>query len=106
MADTIKTAVAIPKDIFTQTDVLAKELKVSRSVVVSMALKALIHKFENKCMQAKINEAFDDDHTQEDLENQALAESSMLEIWKDELLRVVIRKGDSLRRLMVLGTTP
>jgi len=41
MANTIKTAVAIPKDIFTQADILAKKLKVSKSGLVSMALNEM-----------------------------------------------------------------
>jgi len=84
MATTIKTAVSVPKEVFAQADSIAKELKVSRSGLVTMALKALIRNHETKRMQVKIDAAFKDYPTDTDNLTQTLAEESIVEIWEVE----------------------
>jgi len=84
MPATIKTAVSVPKEVFAQADSLAKELHMSRSGLVTMALKALIQNFEAKRMQAKIDAAFADYPTAGDRHTQALTEEAMLDIWEQE----------------------
>ena len=56
----IKTAISIEKPIFEKIDLLAKNLKVSRSFIFSQAAKEFIQRHQNKELLDQINKAYDD----------------------------------------------
>jgi len=56
----IKTAISIEKPVFEKMDILAKNLKISRSRLFSMAAREFIHRHKNAEIFDLINEAYDD----------------------------------------------
>ena len=56
----IKTAISIEKPIFEKMDILAKNLKVSRSFIFSQAAKEFIQRHQNNDLLEQINKAYDD----------------------------------------------
>lgn len=56
----IKTAISIEKPVFEQMDMLAKNLKVSRSRLYSMAAREFIQRHKNAELLERINDAYDD----------------------------------------------
>lgn len=56
----IKTAISIEKPIFEKIDMLAKDLKVSRSYLFSQAAKEFIQRHENIKLLEQINQAYKD----------------------------------------------
>ena len=56
----VKTAISIEKPIFEQMDVLAKNLKVSRSRLFTMAAREFIQRHNNIELLKLINEAYGD----------------------------------------------
>ncbi len=56
----VKTAISIEKPIFEQIDILAKDLKVSRSYLFSQAAKEFLQRHQNSELLKQINEAYDD----------------------------------------------
>lgn len=63
----IKTAISIEKPVFEKMDVLAKNLKVSRSFIFSQAAKEFIQRHQNKDLLEQINKAYDDQSESESL---------------------------------------
>ena len=63
----IKTAISIEKPVFEKMDVLAKNLKVSRSFIFSQAAKEFIQRHQNKELLEQINKAYDDQSESESL---------------------------------------
>jgi len=57
---TIKTAISLQKSLFEQLDTLARELKVSRSHLFTLALEEFIRRYENQRLFEKINSAYED----------------------------------------------
>ena len=56
----VKTAISIEKPIFEKIDILAKDLKVSRSYLFSQAAKEFLQRHQNRELLKQINEAYDD----------------------------------------------
>jgi len=56
----IKTAISIEKPIFEQIDVLAKNLKISRSRLFVLAAQEFIQRHKNIELLQSLNEAYDD----------------------------------------------
>lgn len=56
----VKTAISIEKPVFEQMDNLAKDLKVSRSRIYSMAAREFIQRHNNLELLKLINEANED----------------------------------------------
>ena len=56
----IKTAISIEKPIFEKMDVLAKNLKVSRSRLFAMAAREFIQRHNNMELLKLLNEAYED----------------------------------------------
>jgi metal-responsive CopG/Arc/MetJ family transcriptional regulator len=55
----VKTAVSIDKDVFEEAERLAGELHVSRSQLVTMALRRLVRSYENRALLDEINASVD-----------------------------------------------
>jgi hypothetical protein len=56
----IKTAISIEEPLFKDMEVLARELKVSRSHLFSLAARDLVQRWKNKKLVEAINAAYDD----------------------------------------------
>jgi metal-responsive CopG/Arc/MetJ family transcriptional regulator len=56
----VKTAISIEKPIFDKMDVLAKELKISRSRLFSMAAQEFIQRYNNIELLKALNDAYKD----------------------------------------------
>ena len=56
----VKTAISIEKPIFEQMNIIAKNLKVSRSRLFTMAARDFIQRHNNIELLKLINEAYDD----------------------------------------------
>ena len=54
----IKTAISLQKSLFDQVEKLAHELKVSRSRLFVMALEEYIHRYQNRRLLERINNAY------------------------------------------------
>ena len=57
---TIKTAISLQKSLFEQVDLMAREMKVSRSHLFVMALEDYIRRHQNQVLLEKINQAYQD----------------------------------------------
>lgn len=56
----IKTAISLQKSLFEQVDLMAREMKVSRSRLFVMALEDYIRRYQNQVLLEKINQAYQD----------------------------------------------
>jgi metal-responsive CopG/Arc/MetJ family transcriptional regulator len=56
----IKTAVSLPQSVFTQTEGIAKEMKISRSTLVTRALQEFIHRYQNQQLLSALNTAYEE----------------------------------------------
>lgn len=56
----IKTAISLQKSLFEQADLMAREMKVSRSRLFVMALEEYIRRYQNQVLLEKINQAYQD----------------------------------------------
>jgi len=56
----VKTAISLHKALFEQVEVLAREMKVSRSRVFVLALENFIREQQDRQLFDKINEAYED----------------------------------------------
>jgi len=56
----VKTAISIEQPIFEQMDVLAKNLKVSRSRLFAMAAREFIQRHNNMALLKLLNEVYED----------------------------------------------
>jgi len=52
----IKTAISLQKSLFEQVDLMAREMKVSRSRLFVMALEEYIRRYQNQVLLEKINQ--------------------------------------------------
>jgi len=62
--ESIKTAISIEKSLFTQANVLARKMKVSRSRLFVLALEDFIREQENRELLEKINAVYADEPDQ------------------------------------------
>jgi metal-responsive CopG/Arc/MetJ family transcriptional regulator len=56
---TIKTAISLPDSLFEQVEDLARDLNVSRSQVVSLALEEFVRRHHNRQLLDAINRAYE-----------------------------------------------
>ncbi|OQY12010.1 MAG: CopG family transcriptional regulator [Desulfobacteraceae bacterium 4572_187] len=56
----IKTAISIEKPIFEKMDILARNLKISRSRLFAMAAKEFIERHKNLELLKSLNQAYED----------------------------------------------
>jgi len=56
----IKTAISLQKSLFEQVDLMAREMKVSRSHLFVIALEDYIRRYQNQVLLEKINQAYQD----------------------------------------------
>ena len=56
----VKTAVSIEKNVFAEVDCVAREMNVSRSRVIGLALEEFLKRRENQRLLEQINAAYDD----------------------------------------------
>jgi metal-responsive CopG/Arc/MetJ family transcriptional regulator len=68
----VKTAVSIDKEVFEGAERLAQELQVSRSQLVTLALKRLVRAHENKALLERINASVDGMTGEDRAEEQAV----------------------------------
>ena len=56
----VKTAISLQKSLFEQVEILAREMKVSRSRVFVLALEYFIRDYQDRRLFDKINQAYQD----------------------------------------------
>jgi len=56
----VKTAISLQKSLFDQVEILAREMKVSRSRVFVLALEHFIRDYQDRQLFDKINKAYED----------------------------------------------
>ncbi len=56
----IKTAISLPESLFKEAEVVANQMKVSRSKLMSMALEEFIQRYQNQNLLIEINAAYAD----------------------------------------------
>jgi metal-responsive CopG/Arc/MetJ family transcriptional regulator len=54
----IKTAISLHKSLFEQVDILAREMKVSRSRLFVLALEEFVRRYQNQQLLERINQAY------------------------------------------------
>ncbi len=54
----VKTAISIDNDLLEETDMMARELQIPRSQMVSLALEDYLRKYHNRRLLRQINEAY------------------------------------------------
>ncbi|MGB3513263.1 MAG: hypothetical protein WBA93_29430 [Microcoleaceae cyanobacterium] len=57
---TVKTAISLQESLFEQAEVLAAEMKISRSRLIAIALEEFIGRHQNRLLLEKINAAYED----------------------------------------------
>lgn len=57
---TVKTAISVENSLFEKVEDLARELKISRSHLFTLAVQQFIESYENQRMLEKINAVYDD----------------------------------------------
>ncbi len=60
MPASVKTAISINRDIFCQSERLARRMRVTRSRLYSMAMQEFLRRYENDELLARINAAHED----------------------------------------------
>jgi predicted transcriptional regulator len=60
MPASVKTAISVNRDIFRQSERLARRLRVTRSRLYSMAMQEFLRRHENDELLARINAAHED----------------------------------------------
>jgi metal-responsive CopG/Arc/MetJ family transcriptional regulator len=56
----IKTAISLPESVFTQTEEIAKEMKMSRSTLVTRALEEFIDRYQNQQLLSALDAAYEE----------------------------------------------
>jgi metal-responsive CopG/Arc/MetJ family transcriptional regulator len=64
---TIKTAISLQDSLFEQVEDLARDLNVSRSQLVALALEEFVHRHQNQQLLEAINRAYESDPSPDDL---------------------------------------
>lgn len=61
----IKTAISLPESLFEEAEVVANEMKVSRSKLMAIALEEFVRRYQNQQLLAEINDAYADPNEEE-----------------------------------------
>ena len=80
----VKTAISIDESLFKETNELAREMKVSRSKLVSLALAEYVERRRIKELQRRIAEAHDGFPDDEEKAFLRLAAASSAELTRDD----------------------
>ena len=56
----VKTAISLQKSLFDQLETVARQMKVSRSRLLALALEEFIRRRENQQLLERINQAYED----------------------------------------------
>jgi metal-responsive CopG/Arc/MetJ family transcriptional regulator len=56
---TVKTAISLQDTLFSKVEALAREMQLSRSQVVALALEAFVERQHNQQLLREINQAYD-----------------------------------------------
>jgi metal-responsive CopG/Arc/MetJ family transcriptional regulator len=56
----VKTAISLQKSLFEQLETLSKQMKISRSRLLALALEEFIRRRENQQLLKRINQAYED----------------------------------------------
>ncbi|MBA3469642.1 MAG: CopG family transcriptional regulator [Herpetosiphonaceae bacterium] len=56
---TVKTAISLQESLFSQVEELAREMQLSRSQLVALALEAFVERQHNQHLLREINQAYD-----------------------------------------------
>jgi len=62
----VRTAISIEQDLFTAVNKMARNMKISRSRLISDAVKDYLKKQENKRLLAQLNDVYADDTSEEE----------------------------------------
>ena len=62
----VKTAISIDETLFAEVNAAAQMLKISRSQLFAKAVADFLHKLENQRLLEQLNQAYADDHSQQD----------------------------------------
>lgn len=65
---TIKTAISLQDSLFEQVEDLARDMNVSRSQLVALALEEFVHRHQNQQLLESINRAYESTAEPDDLE--------------------------------------
>lgn len=81
----VKTAISVEKKLFEQVNQLAKEKHISRSRLFVLAVVDYLQKYENQKLLAKINAAYDDLPSDEELKvSQAMKKKQSRTVQTDQ----------------------
>ena len=80
----MKTAVSIPQDLFQETDLIAHELNIPRSRVITLALEEFARRYQNKKLLKQINQAYSEPMTSDEKESLEIIRSHQKRIARDE----------------------
>jgi metal-responsive CopG/Arc/MetJ family transcriptional regulator len=80
----IKTAISIEKPLFEQVDNLARELKISRSRIFTLAATEFIERHKNQKLLEAINAAYDDFPDEKEASLRSVMRSRHLRMVKDQ----------------------
>ena len=80
----VKTAISIEKALFDQAEELARDMQVSRSKLVSLALDQFVRRHEQQDITRRINEACGDFPDQEEKDFLRLADASGAKLTEDD----------------------
>jgi len=80
----VKTAISLPQALFEEANEAARDMKVSRSRLIALALKDYLRQRENDRLLEQLNEAYADGLDEEDEAFLRFASRSMQEILKDD----------------------
>lgn len=81
---TIKTAVSIEESLFNQADELAREMQVSRSRLIALALENYIAQYRRRKITEILNEEYADGPTAEEVETLEAMRRYQAKLWKEE----------------------
>jgi Mg2+/Co2+ transporter CorC len=58
---TVKTAISLPEPLFQRAEVVARDLQISRSQLVALALAEFVKHYERSALVQAVNQAFEDE---------------------------------------------
>lgn len=80
----VKTAISLQEDLYEATEATAREMNISRSRLVALALKDYLRKRENQKLLDSINQAYDDELENEEQAWLGYGKRQMKRIAEDE----------------------
>jgi len=81
----VKTAISIQEILFEETENIAREMKIPRSQVVSLALQEFIQRYRNRKLLKEINAAYEVPATEDEVESLEKMRSHQRSVGGDEV---------------------